>query len=903
MANSGRNLIIALLVVSCSFIGGVSTTQAANGQNAATNSPNADLKILLNFQDVTLKTVLEYLSEKAGLVIVSDDNLDHRLSVISRQPLTVDEAISLINSILKESSYAAVRMGRTLRIVPLTQAKTMNIPVTSGSDPGAVTPSDDIVTHVIPIRYADAAKLKENLASLIPEYASLEANEDGNALIVTDTTANIRRLMQIVQALDTHMATIAEIRVFRLTSADATSTANLINNIFKQEQQGGTRGQQTPRGPFEMMMDRGAGGRRGSRRDGDEQEQTRANVQVVAAADKQTNSVVVRGPAEALDIVANVIKALDDRTASVADVRVFHLKYADAQNTAQLINEVFAQDGTSRAESGGARMFRGPFGPAQQTQEDTGGRVQVVAAADDRTNTVVVTGPANVLDVVADVVKALDSQSPQVADVKVFHLEYADAENAAELINEVFGEERTSRTQARSQQTTQIRFGRGGFQPGAQQTQETSSLDVVVVAAADERTNSVVVSGPPETLEVIAQIVKQLDENPEQERQIFVYPLKNAQASNLKDILNNLFTEMQTLREQRTGTSGQRFQGAAQGPAASTGGQSSGEADLSEEAYFEADEDTNTLLVMTSSKNYTKIKNILDELDKPVPQVLIKVLLAEVTHTGSVDLGTEFSILNMRSDGDSTLFSTDFGIAAETGGFIFKTIEGDVDVALRALEQVGKLDILSRPYILTSNNQAAKITVGEEVPFIRDTRMTETGQTINTIEYEDIGIILEVTPHINPDGLVIMDVKPEISATTGQTIPISETVDAAVFAKRSSESRVAILDGQTIVIGGLMEDQSTENVEKVPLLGDIPLLGFLFQRSQTEKQKTELLIFLTPHVAAKDQELAAISDRERLQSKLVQKTLHPEVLAEHIKGTEGRNLSESGKLKMKNAKP
>jgi general secretion pathway protein D len=304
--------------------------------------------------------------------------------------------------------------------------------------------------------------------------------------------------------------------------------------------------------------------------------------------------------------------------------------------------------------------------------------------------------------------------------------------------------------------------------------------------------------------------------------------------------------------------------------------------DLLEQVYFEADTDTNALLVMATPKNWARIKEILDDLDKPVPQVLIKVLLAEVTHSDSLDLGIEFSMLNMRSDGDSSLFSTDFDLVSK--GLILRTIEGEVDVALHALEKDGKLDILSRPYILTSNNQTATITVGEEVPFIRDTRLTDTGQTINTIEYEDIGIILEVTPHINPDGLVIMDVSPEISATTADTVPISETVNAAVFAKRSSVSRVSVHDGQTIVIGGLVKDQLTESVEKVPLLGDIPILGAAFRNTEKDKEKTELLIFLTPYVVTRPEELQQMSESIQSESQLVPNAVAPGVFEKHMSG-------------------
>jgi type II secretory pathway component GspD/PulD (secretin) len=221
-----------------------------------------DMKIKLNFQDAPLQTVLEYLSETAGLTVVSDEPIiDGRMTVISRQPISMDEAVSLINSVLKEKSLTTVLTGKILKVVTLENAKKENIPVLTGRDPSSIVLGDDVVTYVIPVSHVTAGALKDNLQTLVPEYAGLEANEDGNALIVTDTTANIKRLMEIIVALDTHMSTVAEIRVFRLVNADATSAANLINTIFQQQQQSGTRSQQSPRGPIEMMMQMRGGGR------------------------------------------------------------------------------------------------------------------------------------------------------------------------------------------------------------------------------------------------------------------------------------------------------------------------------------------------------------------------------------------------------------------------------------------------------------------------------------------------------------------------------------------------------------------------------------------------------------------------------------------------------------------
>ena len=347
---------------------------------------NGELKLKLNFQDAPVQTILEYLSETVGLTIMSDEPIStSRITVISRQPITLGHAIALINSMLKDKGLTAILQGKTLRVIPLSKA-----PVDSGTpvrivrDPNLVEPSDSVATYIIPISHITAAGLVQNLQGLLTESAQLTPNAEGNALIITDTAANVRRLMQIVAALDTHMATVTEIRVWRLYNADATSTAALINTIFQQQAQGGRGGFGSRGGfggsggvnPFQMMMQmRGGmggpgggmgggprgqmggprgqldessgplggrlgggglgggigrgmgdgigvtmagamgglrGGRGGQQGGSGQQGAGNVNAQVVAAADTQTNSVVVRGPAEALDLVDKVIKALDE---------------------------------------------------------------------------------------------------------------------------------------------------------------------------------------------------------------------------------------------------------------------------------------------------------------------------------------------------------------------------------------------------------------------------------------------------------------------------------------------------------------------------------------------------------------------------------------------------------------
>ena len=286
------------------------------------------------------------------------------------------------------------------------------------------------------------------------------------------------------------------------------------------------------------------------------------------------------------------------------------------------------------------------------------------------------------------------------------------------------------------------------------------------------------------------------------------------------------------------------------------------------DAVVHFDEETGSLIVITDEQTNRQIEKIVTRLDKPVPQVLIKVLFLEVTHTNGVDLGVEGSYRDGDAEEMKDTIESIFGLAAETRGGFYKVLNEDMEVVVRAIADTSKLEVLSRPSVLARNNQEATITVGQEVPFITNSRINDSGDTINTIEYEDIGIILNVTPHITPERLVELEVIPEISTLTGETVPISETVDAHVIAKRSAETRVVVEDGRTVVIGGMMEDNETESETKIPILGDIPLLGMAFRRTIKDNSKTELLIFLTPYVVEGSEELQKISRAENDQTEI-----------------------------------
>jgi general secretion pathway protein D len=673
-----------------------------------------DVPILMNFRDATIDTVLDHLAEVAGLVIIKPAEVQGRITVINRQPMSVDEAVAVLDTVLRGKGYAAVRMNRTLKIVSVAQATKSAVPVRVGADPLKIALTDQVITQVVPIQNAEATQLLKDLGPVLSENAAATSNAGSNTIVITDTSANVNRIVQVISAMDQALTTASEVKVFPLQYARASDTAKLINDTFGE---GATRRSSDRSGRSRFpFFDRGRG-----RENEAEQPGIRSDTPVTASADDRTNTVVVTASASMITVISGVIAELDANPVAQQGVFIYKVLHGNATNLQSVLSTLFGTNTTSNSRNNTGSV---PGSNANRSRGDNQSRfpeVSIVGGGNTASNS---------------------NNDPRAA------FREAMARAAGNLSNE--------------------------------------SLE----AASDLRGQ----------VEVVA------------------------------------------------------------------------------------DADTNSLLVMTAPTNFERVRQIISDLDHDVPQVLIKVLIAEVTHSDGVDVGAEFSVLDAPSN--SELF-TDFGVdaaAAVSGGFAYRLVAGDVSATLRALEEVGKLEILSRPYILASDNQEASITVGSEVPFIRNTRITDNGDTINTIQYDDVGILLTVTPHINDSGLVTMDVAPEISAISGDTVPISETVDAPVIEKRSASTRVAIPTGKTIVIGGLMQDQKTATISKVPILGDIPLIGLLFQRQQNEKRKTELLIFLTPHIATDPDKLKAISEDEQRGTQIVPHAVQPGEFDRHLRG-------------------
>lgn len=322
------------------------------------------------------------------------------------------------------------------------------------------------------------------------------------------------------------------------------------------------------------------------------------------------------------------------------------------------------------------------------------------------------------------------------------------------------------------------------------------------------------------------------------------------------------------------------------------------------DALIEFDIETRSVIVIADEETNQQINELIQELDKPKSQVLIKVAFVELTHNDNSNIGID-AVFNGSiggAEGNALTAGTAFDLGGSGG--LMQLNYDDVSVSMNALAEEGRVEILSRPSILTRNNREALISVGSLVPFMQTGNVNSvTGVQIPQYEYEPIGISLRVTPYITPHGLVELSLFPEISETTGDKIEVSEGLQLPVFATRSAQTVVVTPNGKTVIIGGLMQDNKVETIRKVPLLGDIPILGSLFKHKEMKDTKTELLIFLTPFIVQNPNDLVSLTEQERSGSTVKAGTKSGESLDNFLNTDTERKFIEALPIEPQDSEP
>jgi general secretion pathway protein D len=301
-----------------------------------------------------------------------------------------------------------------------------------------------------------------------------------------------------------------------------------------------------------------------------------------------------------------------------------------------------------------------------------------------------------------------------------------------------------------------------------------------------------------------------------------------------------------------------------------------------------ADEINNALVIAATPDQYAHIAAALQKLDITPLQVVVEATIAEVTLTNQLQYGLEYYIKagdfrallsSPQSPATTAANATTTGGTASTISSVFQgfnfipglnlaTTGANGSVILQALSQLTRVQVLSSPNLLVLNNQPARIQVGDQVPIATQSAVSTLAPgapQVNSIEYRDTGVILSITPRVNASGLVLLDLSEEVSNPNTTT---TSTISSPTISQRRVTSSVAVSDGQTIALGGLIQDSRTKGKDGIPFLQDIPVLGFLFGTHSDQLTRTELIVLITPHVVRSDEDARAIT--RELQQKVPQ---------------------------------
>ncbi len=444
-------------------------------------SQNAGLT--LNFRNAPLNLVLEYFSDAAGFVINVQTEVRGNVDLSSKAPVTREEAVRLLNSVLRNNGYALARKGRILTLMSLADAKHQDLEVVAGNNPEAVEKSQEVIMQIIPVRYIGAVQLMNNLRPLLPGDASLSVNESANALILVAPKADIRRALKIVAALDCSLATASSLKVIPLRYADAKQLAAVVQQLFSTQTSGQNSGGMNT-GP-QGFSPGGRGGPPGFPGEpagaGGTEEAGAGSAglgRVVATADEASNSLIVSAPGASMTAILNLAAQIDQPVNDITELRIFPLAHADAAEMAGSLSQLFPDTTANSAEQNQMGFhFDGP--PDAFPEADSTGagnranrKSRVLVVAEPRTSSLLVSAPATYMPQIARLVERLDAGSARKEKVKFYELNNADPQDVSQVLQDLFNRNTAMRNNSNNRNSL---LGQGNPLTARQSQQQNSA--------------------------------------------------------------------------------------------------------------------------------------------------------------------------------------------------------------------------------------------------------------------------------------------------------------------------------------------------------------------------------------------------------------------------------------------
>jgi|GEM_PF-5729369 len=548
-------------------------------------------------------------------------------------------------------------------------------------------------------------------------------------------------------------------------------------------------------------------------------------------------------------------------------VKVYDLKNANASQVARVINEVFTpqqlENIMQQLQNGGGMPPGGPGGPG--FRGGPGGGPQppkiVRASYDDYSNKVVVNAPPKYQDDVKKLIDDLDKSTEAPLQSEVFHLTYIDADEAVDAITDALNANAPLGRGAGKQDQNQGNFF--FYNPYGDSQKKAGSQSAIAIKAS----NSVIVSATEENMKMVEDLIDSMDKPTTFIGTTFVMHLQYAKATDVATLLNQAFTARKDNSQQDNPFfvfySDQADPNRKKGPTKDYDDQGRliNVRDLTGKVNVIADPNTNNLIVVTAPSNIPLIQKVLSEIDKVADQVMIQTVIVEANLNNETKLGVEWNFVNGNANGQNQTGTQGFGIQSSTtpNTGLSYTINGTQYKAfLNAVQNDNRFKVLDTPRIFTSNNVKSTIDVSQKVPYITEQSQAVLGAgLISNYSFLPVGVILTVTPRVTASGEISMDIDQSADDLQGFT-----SYGAPIVNHREATTTVSVKNGDTVILGGIIQHNKTRNVSKIPVLGDIPLIGNIFRSTDYIDQDIELMVLMTPIIVKSPEDAQKLREQE-----------------------------------------
>jgi len=702
--------------------------------------------------------------------------------------------------------------------------------------------------EVVPLKHVNNVSLGRVIAEQTPQggsiYTDIFRTVQGNVRILAMTTPNAMLLIGWGDQMETAKELIAALDL-------PIATENSWLHMFKLKHISANQARATLQGAFPPNVPPYSG--------------FIARIQIFA--DQRSNTLIVQAAPNDLEQVKKILDEIDvPSSAPEVQMATINLKHSLAPDLALTISNAITAGTTDNKFPSIELLIQSSEG---QRLVKSGILSDVNISTDVRQNIIIVRAPESCMAFIKELITLLDMASPE-AEIKIFQIEHGDANSLVEMLTTLI--------------PSNIAGDAGPRLPG---TTEGESL-IPIRFAVDVRSNSIVAAGSPGDLKTVEALVAAIDVEDQLSRKSTVYFLKNMNAEPVAMTISAFIENQLKIQAAASGAISPREQ-------------------LETAVIVVPDTASNSLIINATPRYYDEIMKLIQEIDKSQPQVVIKVLIVEVTLSEdkewAAELGLQDPLLfsrsailgtsppNNTSNGPGINFNkpgssmaninttnpvgqvgnvgsqilSNFAAgpvgAAGFGGMVFSASSDYLSIMLRALHEKKRLEVLSSPQILTINNQNSSIKVGQKVPRVTGTDMYQ-GQIRENIADEDVALELGIQPNISPEGTIVMAVvlrkaKLGTEVAVGAQGARMTTIDNAEV-----KTMVSAANNETVILGGLITKDENKLRRKVPFLGDIPILGKFFRHELDQTIRKELLVILTPRIVKDHGDLEQVKQME-----------------------------------------